>query len=149
MDVKSKIISLIYQVRSMISDYSVIITIIIFVLVDISFNLATPKLIVPTVFKVNFSSIIFILSSGYHTNLKKKILFICGKSMFIFGLNSSCFVLFSQQGRTYEAGSFLFSTLNLPGDFNIIYLLLLFMLLFKIHFFLFLSKVIQPFSSPT
>jgi len=45
------------KVRSMISDYSVIITIIIFVLIDISFNLATPKLIVPTVFKPTRSDV--------------------------------------------------------------------------------------------
>ena len=43
--------------------------------------------------------------------------------------------LFSQQGLTYEAGSFLFSTLNLPGNFITIYSLLLYMLFFKIHFF--------------
>ena len=40
----------------MISDYAVIIAIFVFVMVDNAFHLRTPKLIVPTVFKVNFLS---------------------------------------------------------------------------------------------
>jgi len=39
------------KMRSLITDYAVILTIIVFVLVDGSFGLDTPKLIVPTVFK--------------------------------------------------------------------------------------------------
>jgi len=39
------------MVRSMITDYAVILTIIVFVLVDNHFGLDTPKLIVPTVFR--------------------------------------------------------------------------------------------------
>lgn len=46
------IIFYIFQVRSLVSDYAVILTILIFVGVDSWFDLATPKLIVPTVFKV-------------------------------------------------------------------------------------------------
>lgn len=38
--------------RSLVTDYAVILTIIIFVLIDGHFGLDTPKLIVPTVFKV-------------------------------------------------------------------------------------------------
>ena len=38
----------------MISDYAVIIAIFVFAMVDNAFHLRTPKLIVPTVFKVNF-----------------------------------------------------------------------------------------------
>ena len=40
----------------MISDYAVIIAIFVFAMVDNAFHLRTPKLIVPTVFKVNFLS---------------------------------------------------------------------------------------------
>jgi len=39
------------KIRSMITDYAVILTIIVFVLIDNHYGLATPKLIVPTVFK--------------------------------------------------------------------------------------------------
>merc|ERR1711970_1216438 len=39
------------MIRSMITDYAVILTIIVFVLVDNHFGLDTPKLIVPTVFR--------------------------------------------------------------------------------------------------
>ena len=41
-----------FQIRSLITDYAVILTIIVFVLIDSHYGLATPKLIVPTVFKV-------------------------------------------------------------------------------------------------
>ena len=47
------------QVRSMVSDYAVILTIIIFVLVDQYYALETPKLIVPTVFKVQELALCF------------------------------------------------------------------------------------------
>ena len=40
------------QIRSLIADYAVILTIIVFVAVDNYYGLATPKLIVPTEFKV-------------------------------------------------------------------------------------------------
>jgi len=39
------------KIRSLITDYAVILTIIVFVLIDNSYGLATPKLIVPTVFE--------------------------------------------------------------------------------------------------
>ena len=42
------------QIRSLIADYAVILTIVVFVAVDHYYGLATPKLIVPTVFKVNY-----------------------------------------------------------------------------------------------
>jgi len=45
------------KVRKMVSDYAVILTIIIFVLVDMYFNLDTQKLLVPTVFKPTRSDI--------------------------------------------------------------------------------------------
>ena len=40
------------QVRALVTDYCVIITIVIFVLIDNYFGLSTPKLTVPTEFKV-------------------------------------------------------------------------------------------------
>ena len=40
------------QIRSLITDYAVILTIVVFVLIDNYYGLATPKLVVPTVFKV-------------------------------------------------------------------------------------------------
>ena len=40
------------QVRALIADYAVILTIITFVAFDHYYGLATPKLIVPTIFKV-------------------------------------------------------------------------------------------------
>ena len=40
------------KIRSLVTDYAVIITIVIFVLIDNYFGLSTPKLTVPTVFKV-------------------------------------------------------------------------------------------------
>jgi len=39
------------RIRSLITDYAVILTIIVFVCIDMHFGLSTPKLIVPTVFK--------------------------------------------------------------------------------------------------
>jgi len=39
------------KIRSLITDYAVILTIVVFVLIDNHFGLATPKLIVPTVFE--------------------------------------------------------------------------------------------------
>jgi len=45
------------KIRSLVSDYAVILTIIIFVLVDLAFDLATPKLIVPTEFKPTRSDV--------------------------------------------------------------------------------------------
>jgi hypothetical protein len=39
-------------VRSLLADYAVVLTIILFVLLDSYYALATPKLIVPTEFKV-------------------------------------------------------------------------------------------------
>ena len=42
------------QVRALVTDYCVIITIVIFVLIDSYFSLSTPKLTVPTEFKVSF-----------------------------------------------------------------------------------------------
>ena len=45
-------ITLSLQVRSMISDYAVILAILVFASIDNAFHLQTPKLIVPTVFKV-------------------------------------------------------------------------------------------------
>ena len=41
-----------FQVRGIIADYAVILSILMFVAVDHHFNLETPKLIVPTEFKV-------------------------------------------------------------------------------------------------
>ena len=40
------------QVRSIIADYAVVLTLVIFVTFDHAFNLATPKLTVPTELKV-------------------------------------------------------------------------------------------------
>ena len=59
------------QVRALIADYAVILTIITFVAFDHYYGLATPKLIVPTIFKVgdgndistiNLAVILFCLS---------------------------------------------------------------------------------------
>ena len=44
------------QVRALIADYAVILTIITFVAFDHYYGLATPKLIVPTIFKVGDGS---------------------------------------------------------------------------------------------
>jgi hypothetical protein len=45
------------QVRALLSDYAVIIAILIFVVIDRHFALETPKLTVPTQFKVHFATI--------------------------------------------------------------------------------------------
>ena len=62
---------MIFQIRSLVTDYAVILTIIIFVLVDGHFGLDTPKLIVPTVFKVCTGLLFFfalvLLPSPLHT----------------------------------------------------------------------------------
>ena len=55
----------------MIADYAVILTIIVFVAFDNYYGLATPKLIVPTVFKVCFDSLNLQLSLMSHTSANK------------------------------------------------------------------------------
>ena len=62
------------QVRALIADYAVILTIITFVAFDHYYGLATPKLIVPTIFKVgdgnDISTInLAVISIVYHQSL--------------------------------------------------------------------------------
>ena len=45
-----------FQIRSIIADYAVVLTLILFVTFDHAFNLATPKLTVPTELKVEHNS---------------------------------------------------------------------------------------------
>ena len=48
-------------VRSLISDFAVLLSIIIFVVVDILIGIDTPKLVVPSEFKVVFSLFLLVL----------------------------------------------------------------------------------------
>ena len=50
------IVKVFTQVRSIIADYAVVLTLVIFVTFDHAFNLATPKLTVPTELKVEHNS---------------------------------------------------------------------------------------------
>ena len=58
----------------MISDYAVIIAIFVFAMVDNAFHLRTPKLIVPTVFKVNFLSHHNSILKDFEMNFKRCLL---------------------------------------------------------------------------
>ena len=55
MDVR-KCKKILFQIRSIIADYAVVLTLILFVTFDHAFNLATPKLTVPTELKVEHNS---------------------------------------------------------------------------------------------
>ena len=57
------------QVRSIIADYAVVLTLVIFVTFDHAFNLATPKLTVPTELKVQTLPSVFFFNEESSCNL--------------------------------------------------------------------------------
>ena len=61
------------QVRSIIADYAVILTLVIFVTFDHAFNLATPKLTVPTELKVQTLSSVSSSMKNLHATFSSQL----------------------------------------------------------------------------
>ena len=73
-----------FQIRGMVSDYAVILAILVFAAIDNAFHLQTPKLIVPTEFKVFIWFLHFII----------KLLSILNKYLTLWRQNKEIFIYF-------------------------------------------------------